>query len=128
MPTVSSAPAPAARPAWKDALFNYGTLVLTVVAVLGTMFAQLYALREQGARLDERLGSLEKRVDERFGGLEKRIDERFGRIDERFGSVEKRLDKNEQRLEQVQATLVEHGLLLQEIAVELRRPREQKKP
>jgi septal ring factor EnvC (AmiA/AmiB activator) len=60
--TTASTPAPAARPAWKEALFNYGTLVATLVAVLGTLFGQISALRELSAVANTQLTEIERRL------------------------------------------------------------------
>jgi hypothetical protein len=60
--TTTSTPAPAVRPAWKDALFNYGTLVAVVIAVLGTLFGQISGLREQGGIANQRLSEIERRL------------------------------------------------------------------
>lgn len=101
MSASPSTPAPAVpRPTWKDAVFNYGTLVGVVLLVLGSLFVQVTGL---GAK--------------------------FERLDERMNGLGKRMDRVEKVLEQVQATQVEHGLILREIVVELRQLRgEQKKP
>jgi hypothetical protein len=81
--TTASTPAPAARPAWKEALFNYGTLVATLVAVLGTLFGQISALREQGGITNTRLTQIEQRLDRAEEAAEKRDEQ--GRLrDERL--------------------------------------------
>lgn len=78
------------RAGWRDAIFNYGTLVAVVLGVLGVLFMQLSDVR---VKLAEQHGSVLTKLAAH--------DERFDRIDKQFDEVNRRLGKLEANNERI---------------------------